>query len=147
MTKYCTESDYGYYGFTDGKTVLDPEDDAAHVNLGGKWRMPTDDEWTELRENCASPRRTTQNGVDGYLVTGPNGNSIFFPAAGLRDSTYLYLAGSEGFYWSSSLNTGYPREARDVLFYSDYVYRSNNRRHFGQSMRRWRDSTDSTKCA
>ena len=43
MTKYCTESTYtyGYNGFTDGKTVLNLEDDAAHVNLGGKWRMPT----------------------------------------------------------------------------------------------------------
>ena len=134
MTKYCTESDYGYYGFTDGKTVLDPEDDAAHVNLGGKWRMPTDDEWTELRENCTWSW-TTQNGVDGYLVTGPNGNSIFFPAAGLRDSTYLYLAGSEGFYWSSSLYTGRPNYAMDVRFYSGSVRRGTTYRYYGRSVR------------
>ena len=44
ITKYCTKSNYGYNRFTDGKTVLDQEDDAAHVNLGGNWRMPTDAE-------------------------------------------------------------------------------------------------------
>ena len=133
LTKYCTDSYYGYNGFTDGKTVLDPEDDAAHVNLGGKWRMPTDDEWTELNENCTWSW-TTQNGVNGYLVTGPNGNSIFLPAAGDRGGTNLRNAGSVGFYWSSSLNTGSPYYARCVWFNSlsaGYDYS----RCYGQSVR------------
>ena len=136
LTKYCTDSVYGYNGFTDGKTVLDPEDDAAHVNLGGKWRMPTDDEWTELRENCTWTW-TTQNGVDGTLVTGPNGNSIFLPAAGYRYDTYPYLSyvGSLGYFWSSSLYTDYPYYAWSVYFFSGTVCRSSGRRYDGQSVR------------
>ena len=136
LTKYCTDSLYGYNGFTDGKTVLDPEDDAAHVNLGGTWRMPTDAEWAELRENCTWSWMT-QNGVNGYLVTGPNGNSIFLPAAGYRGGTGLYDAGSCGYYWSSSLSTGYQHDARNVYFSSGYVRRSSYRldRCYGESVR------------
>lgn len=134
MTKYCTESKYGYNGFTDGKTVLDPEDDAAHVNLGGNWRMPTDAEWTELRDKCTWTW-TTQNGVNGYLVTGPNGNSIFLPAAGLRNNTHLDNAGSTGYFWSSSLNTDDPFTARDVKFHSGYVGGRSGYRDDGRSVR------------
>ena len=52
MTKYCTESSYGYNGFTDGKTILELSDDAARANWGGKWRMPTQAEQDELINNC-----------------------------------------------------------------------------------------------
>ena len=134
LTKYCTDSYYGYNGFTDGKTVLDPEDDAAHVNLGGKWRMPTDAEWAELRENCTWSWMT-QNGVIGYLVTGPNGNSIFLPAAGYRLRTSLGDAGSDGRYWSSSLYTFGPCSARHVFFSSGHVGRGYSDRYFGRSVR------------
>ena len=51
-TKYCTKKENGYKGFIDNKTVLDPEDDAAHVNWGAHWRMPTVQEWQELKDNC-----------------------------------------------------------------------------------------------
>lgn len=137
LTKYCPASMASYWdgaGIPDGKTVLDPEDDAAYVNLGGNWRMPTDDEWTELRENCTWSW-TTQNGVDGYLVTGPNGNRIFFPAAGLRSNTSLYYAGSDGDYWSSSLYTDSPHFARGVQFNSDNVGTIYSSRYYGHSVR------------
>lgn len=134
LTKYCTDSYYGYNNFTDFKKVLDPEDDAAHVNLGGKWRMPTDDEWTELRENCTWTW-TTQNGVRGRLVTGSNGNSIFLPAAGDRYNTVLYDAGSFGLYWSSSLGAGSLNRAGGVSFSSEYVFRDKLSRCLGQSVR------------
>ncbi|MBR3076094.1 MAG: hypothetical protein IKH11_10140, partial [Bacteroidales bacterium] len=98
QTKYNTNSSYGT---VDNKTVLDPEDDAAHVNWGGSWRMPTAEESDELITKCTWTW-TTQNGVNGRLVTGPNGKSIFLPAAGLRYDTYLGSAGSNGYYWSSS---------------------------------------------
>ncbi len=136
MTKYCSNSSYGYNGFTDNKTVLDLEDDAAHVNLGGTWRMPTDAEWTELREKCTWTW-TTQNGVRGRLVTGSNGNSIFLPAAGYRYDTDLYDVGSIGYYWSSSLYTDYPYRAWYVSFNSGDVYRYYDyyRRCYGFSVR------------
>ena len=113
LTKYCTNS---YYGTVDNKTILDLEDDAAYVNMGLEWRMPTHEEMQELLNNCT---RTwiTQNGVNGYKVTGPNGNSIFLPAAGWRQSSSL-SAGSIGNYWSSSLAESIPYGAYGLYFES-----------------------------
>ena len=135
FNKYCTLSSYWYSSNPmDNKTVLDPEDDAAHVNWGGSWRMPTDEEWTELRTKCTWTW-TTKNGVDGRTVTGPNGNSIFLPAAGSRYDADLYYAGSYGYYWSSSLSTGGPDDAWYVCFGSDDVDRNYYYRCRGFSVR------------
>ena len=131
LTKYNTNSSYGT---VDNKTVLDPEDDAAHVNWGGSWRMPTIDEWIELGTKCTWTG-TTQNGVNGRLVTGPNGKSIFLPAAGIRSDADLNNAGPYGNFWSSSLNTDDPYFAYGVNFYSDYVFRKNYYRYYGFSVR------------
>ena len=103
LTKYNTAS---HYGIVDNKTQLELSDDAAHVNLGGDWRMPTDAEWAELREQCTW-MWTTQNGVNGYTVTGPNGKSIFLPAAGYRSGNSLREVGEVDRYWSSSLAIPY----------------------------------------
>ena len=117
LTKYCTDSDYGKDGFADYKTVLELADDAAHVNWGGAWRMPTDAEWKELIDNCTYTWTDDYNGtgVSGGIVTGLNGNSIFLPAAGYRDHGDLNIAGPSGYYyggyWSSSLNTYRPNYA------------------------------------
>ena len=104
LTKYNTSSERGT---VDNKTVLDPEDDAAHVNWGGAWRMPTRAEWLELYENCIWKGTDDYNGtgVAGQIVTGLNGNSIFLPVAGNRapqDNERDYC----GYYWSSSLDMG-----------------------------------------
>lgn len=119
MTKYCIDSNCGYQGMQDGKTVLDPEDDAAHVKLGGKWRMPTESEQDELMRKC-SWAWSSRNGTNGYLVTGPNGNSIFLPVGGLRRDTDLYDV-SCGNYWSSSLERGGSESACAIEFYSSNV--------------------------
>ena len=131
LTKYNTNSSYGT---VDNKTVLDPVDDAAHVNWGGSWRMPTNAEWTELRTQCTWTW-TSQNGVNGRLVTSPNGKSIFLPAAGYRYGPYLGYEWSNGFYWSSSLNSTPPDRAYIVGFNSGNVYRGNSDRYYGQSVR------------
>ena len=86
LTKYCFDESYGLDGYTDSLTTLEATDDAASVNWGGNWRMPTQDEMQELLDNCTQVW-TTQNGVNGRLFTGPNGNSIFLPAAGGRDGS------------------------------------------------------------
>ena len=130
LTKYCNDSKYGKDGFTDNKIVLDPEDDAATANWGGTWRMPTKTEQDELRNNCTWTW-TTQNGVTGYKVVGPNGNSIFLPAAGYRNGTSLSGAGSSGYYWSSSLRTSNPDYAYYVRFYSSDVYWDYDDRYYG----------------
>ena len=134
LTKYCTYSSYGYNGFTDGKTILEPSDDAATANWGEKWCMPTYDQLSELRSECTWTW-TTQNGVKGYKVTGPNGNSIFLPAAGYRYYSNLYCAGSNGLYWSSSLYESNPNYAYCLYFSSGsrslyYYYR-----YYGHTVR------------
>ena len=138
LTKYCNNSSYGNYGnngFTDNKTQLELSDDAARANWGGSWRMPTDVEWTELREQCTWTW-TTQNGVYGRKVTSKtNENSIFLPAAGYRGGSSLYYAGSNGYCWSSSLNTGSPYEAWYVDFSYSGVGRYSNYRYYGRSVR------------
>ncbi len=136
MSKYCTKSGYGT---VDNKTTLELADDAAHVNWGGKWRMPTKAEYDELMNttNCTWTW-TTQNGVKGYKVTSKkNGNSIFLPAAGYRDyGGTLYNAGSRGYFWSSSLGTRYNSgSAYSLDFNSSDVGWGNYDRCNGYSVR------------
>ena len=134
ITKYCTDSQYGYDGFTDSETILNPEDDAAHVNLGGEWRMPMDAEWAELLSQC-SLEWTTLNGVNGYRVTGPNGNSIFLPAAGSILNTSVYSAESYCFFWSSSLDVPTPDSAMLAYFGSNEKGRDDASRYGGTPIR------------
>ena len=131
MTKYCTT---GGYGIVDNKTVLDPADDVAHVKWGGTWRMPTLEEQEELLNNCTW-QWTTRNGVNGYKVTGPNGNGIFLPAAGYRYMTEVYYCGSDGYYWSGSLDSDDGYEAFGLLFHSGYRDWYDYDRSDGQSVR------------
>ena len=107
--------------------------DAATANWGGSWRMPTLTEMKELLNNC-SWTWTTQNGVKGYKVTGPNGNSIFLPAAGFRDGMSLYSAGSYGDYWSATpySDSDY---AYDLSFGSDYYGWYGAYRYYGHTVR------------
>ena len=118
LTKYCNNSDYGYNGFTDNLTILQPGDDAATANWGNGWCMPTRAQWEELYQNTTNSW-ATQNGVNGRVFTAANGNSLFLPAAGYRWDSELDYAGSHGYYWSRSLNTGYPSRAWNFIFYSD----------------------------
>ena len=135
LTKYCNYSPSGYNGFTDNLTTLLPEDDAATANWGEGWCMPTVDQWRELRDhtNCAW---TTQNGVNGRLLTALNGNSLFLPAAGYYMGDELFFAGSYGDHWSSSLSTNCPYSAWSCYFSSDYYYVLYNlERCLGRSVR------------
>ena len=99
--KWGTSSNLTKYNTTDGKTILDLDDDAAYVNWGGKWRMPSKEEVDELTQQC-NWIWTTHNNVNGYKVTGPNGNSIFLPAAGYKGAGPTYPAGEDGLYWTNT---------------------------------------------
>ena len=134
MTKYCTSSSSGT---VDNKTTIEKSDDVAYQKLGGNWRMPTDAEWTELRntDNCTWIW-TTENRVNGCRVTSKKtGNSIFLPAAGDRYEVDLYGAGSYGTYWSSSLDTPRCYTAFYVGFSSSGVGRDFDYRYYGRSVR------------
>ena len=124
LTKYNNSSSYGT---VDNKTVLEAADDAATQNWGGKWRMPTIDEWQELIDNCTW---TWNYPKKFYKGRGPNGNSIFLPTVDYND-----YAGSYGSYWSSSLYTSYPGSAQSVYFNSDNHGTSLGSRDHGHSVR------------
>jgi uncharacterized protein (TIGR02145 family) len=134
LTKYCNNASYGYNGFTDNLTTLLPEDDAATTNWGDGWRMPTEEEWEELLNNTTNTW-TTQNGVNGWLFTAANGNSVFLPAAGYRDASDLILDGYNGAYWSSSLYTDNPGHASVLEFDPNNIVNQHYFRHFGHSVR------------
>ena len=137
MTKYCTDSKYGYNGFTDNLTELQPEDDAATANWGSGWKMPSYDQINELVNDEYTTSEWTQlNGVYGCKVTSKsNGNSIFLPAAGYRWSGELRNAGSFGYCWSSSLDPGYGYLACYLYFGSGYRYWGYSYRDRGRSVR------------
>ena len=118
LTKYNTESGLG---MVDNKTQLDLSDDVAHVNWGGKWRMPTKNECEELVKNC-NWIVTAVNGVQGYRVTGPNGNSIFLPIAGKMHGSSVGTSSFAGEYWSSTLWSTNLLDAYIILFFQDIVY-------------------------
>ena len=135
-----TKSDYSLSNsVTYGKSFSDiggkSQYDAARANWGGTWRLPTKAEQQELLDNCTW-KWTTQNGVKGYKVTGPNGNSIFLPAAGYRGGWSLYGAGEDGYYWSSTPYESTGNGAYHLDFYGGY-YQSVflNIRDYGQSVR------------
>ena len=137
LTKYCNYSSYGSYGyngFTDTLTELLPDDDAAYVNWGANWRMPSLTQQDELRTKCTWTW-TTRNGKNGYEVVGPNGNSLFLPAAGSRHDTSLDYAGSGGNYWSRTLRTDIPSLGWNLYFSSGRVYGSYYGRFDGLSVR------------
>ena len=132
ITKYCTDSSYGT---VDNKTVLEPQDDVAHVRWGGRWRMPTIEEQKELLDNCTCTW-TTQNGVKGYKVTSKtNGNSIFLPAAGCHNGAGVNLEGVLGSYWSASLDGDSSGFAYCLDLSSDNCGMDSCGRSYGRSVR------------
>lgn len=105
-TKY-TEENYAYYkegsGYTDiGKNISGTQYDAATVNLGKDWRMPTKDEVQELCEKCTFTYGEV-DGVKGYYATGKNGNSIFLPCYGYKTGTWD-RSEDQGYFWTGSIN-------------------------------------------
>ena len=134
LTKYCPNSNFGYNGYFDNLTILQPEDDVVTIQWGIGYRMPTKEEWRELFQNTTQTW-ITQNGVNGMQFTGPNGNSIFLPASGCFQGTTIYGIGNYGNYWSSSINT-------DTPYYAGYFFSGSsghnlnyNQRYYGQTIR------------
>ena len=103
-----------------GTDISDSKYDVAKAKWGGSWRMPTKAECNELQTRCTWSW-TNRGGVNGALVTGPNGNSIFLPAGGRKyGDKGLRDLGEYGCYWSSTLssNIGTNSSAQFLLFYS-----------------------------
>ena len=130
--KYNTNSTLG---IVDNNTTIDPEDDAATVRWNN-WRLPTKEEIEELRNNCYWDK-TIINGITGYKATSKrNGNSIFFPTAGHKYLNDPTNAGSQGYYWSSSLNSsGNTNYAHILHFDENQVNSAMDFRCFGLPIR------------
>ena len=117
-----------------GDDIAGTEYDVAHVKWGGPWKMPTKVQQDELRENCTR-EWLQQNDVNGIRITGPNGNSIFLPAAGYYWYGNLYNEGSNGYYWVSSLDLYEKLNANYLYFNLDNWTCYVNRRFHGMSVR------------
>ena len=136
-SNYTGSSYQYYYGDTCidiGRNISGTQYDVARAQWGGSWRMPTKAEFQELKDRCTWSW-TAYEGVPGYKVTGPNGNSIFLPAAGYRYGTEINLSRSGGFYWSGTLGEGYSYGAYYLRFGSSYNYVNNNGREYGRTVR------------
>ena len=120
-----SESELQKAGWLTSDGVLAPKHDAAHVHWGGKWRMPTYKEMTDLGTKCEWFWTTMRNGIRGNVVRG-KGNyasaSIFLPAAGYGRGTLRNPTGSDGRYWSSVPHPDYDYAAWAILFNSGYHY-------------------------
>ena len=135
IIKYCSDENMGSNNFVDYVQILSPSDDAAQQAWGGNWRMPMIQEMDELQDNCTWTW-TTLNGVNGYLVKGSNGASIFLPAAGSYDGADMYESGFAAYYWTSTLLSSNSNMAYALYFsqdegndYSFYM------RYYGHSIR------------
>ena len=141
-TKYIPSDKPSYWsgsGNPDNKTVIDLEDDVAHANLGGKWRIPTQKEWGELEENCKCIWTDDYNktGIAGMIVTSNfTGNSIFLPATGLRYDDRWDFKTTYGYYWSSSLSTDCPGYAYyTYVCYDNFDWLNYSMRLYGYFVR------------
>lgn len=133
MTKYCCNRERGK---VDNRRSLEPEDDAATANWGEGWRMPTSAQFDELREMCTWTW-TAMNGKNGYKIVGPNGNSIFLPAAGVRNESSMTDFNEYGFYRTRTLDNSYSNgdRAANLVIFEDKPYKSESTRDAGQTVR------------
>ena len=132
-------SDYKWRNFTKYKTygsMLELEDDAAHINMNGDWHIPSPVQIKELLDNTTNTW-TTQDGVNGRLFTSKSDSSksIFIPAAGLAWDGSVDVSGDVGGVWSSMLSTGNVDYGQSLLFGSDFVYLNFSSRSYGFSVR------------
>ena len=141
MTKYCINSELG---IVDNKTELEPADDAAYVNWGPSWRMPTIDQLQELKNSCTWERVTISNGDVCILVTGTNGNTMLLPLAGSINGTTPERVGLYGYLWSSTASV-YADESNTsqyIYFNSPYPHLWRRYRYFGFTVRAVRATQD-----
>ncbi len=116
---HCDDSSYNCHDI--GDDIAGTQYDVAHMKWGGSWRIPSKDQIKELIDKCTK-KWINKNGVNGNLFTGPNGNSIFLPAAGEYMNDELIDKESNGYYWSSSLYPDFDNWAYFLDFYSGYSF-------------------------
>ena len=132
--------DLGGGGWGENQTELTPAQDAASMNWGEEWRIPSKVQFDELKNYCTWTW-TTMNGVSGYQIVGVNGNSIFLPSAGYRSETSLYDTNTNGKYWSRSIDTNNKNLAWYMNFNGDEILIDGYSHNYGLSIRPVRSNT------
>lgn len=123
LSKYCSQSTYGV---VDNKTSLDPTDDAAYVNSQGVMRIPTQEQWQELKDRCIWTKMQYKD-RDGYLVASPmTGNAIFIPCNGFKTATNHYNSYAP-YYWTSTLSSESSSDAVKFSFINQWALGSQSR--------------------
>lgn len=138
LTKYCADEAWGLNGFTDDLTELETADDAACQNWSTNWRMPSSEQVYELFDDDYTTRTwTTLNQVPGLLVTSRAypARSIFLPAAGHYDGTFLYDEGEEVKTWTRTLSDKWPTLAQHLAGEDGLAWLSATDRWFGMPVR------------
>ena len=126
LTKYVSK---------DRKKVLEPQDDPATVNWGGKWRSPAADEAKKLLDTQVC-KWTWDDIRNGYEITGiQTGNSIFMPAAGCKIKDLSSAMGSYGYYWTASVYDKYPYSAYGIVMDKNGFKWNNDVRYLGRPVR------------
>ena len=153
LIAYCPKDLVDYWDSSikpdgpDGVLQLLPSDDAANVHLGGKWRLPTKEEFQALLELKNDTEHyewekwaaVNAGGKEVYglkITQKSTGNSIFFPAAGSCNGSDIGDgAGVEGEYWASSLDVNFPIASYDLIFDANGAYYFGGHRYCGLSIR------------
>lgn len=117
-----------------GDNISGTQYDVARTQWGGNWRMPTKEEFQELVDRC-DWEWAKYNGVSGQKVIGPNGNSIFLPAAGYRHGQHFSYRGSDGHYWMGDFYRDDSKNAYFLYFYYGYEHWNYDYRFDGFSVR------------
>ena len=132
-----TLDDVAFTKYTIPGAVLELEDDAAHVHMGGDWHMPTPTQISELLSNTTNTWTTSDDGVNGRLFTSKTdpSKSIFFPAAGSAWDGSVQNSGGNGGVWSSVLNADIVYGGQYLSFNSGSVGLYGNYRCNGLSVR------------
>lgn len=134
LLKYC--KNYGLDDFTDNKVRLELADDAANINWGEDWHIPTNYQMEELILSC-NWEWTSINGVYGYKVSSKrNDNSIFLPASGYYHEGSVWGKGAIGSYWTNDLNPGSSHMALYLKFNANESTGSElKHRYYGYTVR------------
>jgi len=134
LTKYNYKLESGSKYFVDSVYTLTPEDDAAVQNWGNGWRMPTKQEFEELRNDCEWEWVNGAN-ANYYKVTGPNGKSILLPACGCIKDTKRIMFMENGCLWSSSVSVKIPEHGYELTQYATGFWIGSADRFYGEPIR------------
>ena len=119
--KWFDGDEFTKYTKEDGKCVLDAADDVATVKWGKKCRLPKFAEAIELVTKCKWEWQLSyyNESRSGYLVTGPNGNSIFLPAAGSNTGSLIQWSNENGSYLLKDITPSRNNDHVDVLHFNE----------------------------